>query len=231
MKYNIQGKEFKNKEEIKKYVRSIVDSYTDNTWLNPEDFNFIMEIIKLHDEAESKIGPGIAGIWIKKNYPYMTRGFWITRTDGTITDFSWVKCIDKPKDHKKRDFYAACRTSVKQQIIDFREEAFKDNNKIICPLSGEVLTKYHCHIDHIYPDTFENIVKNFIEEYNLNIDSVKVEPTKDGEIETKFKYNNISELFYNYHMEKAKLRVISKQANLRISKKGIYNNGSQSTAE
>ena len=46
MKYNIQGKEFKNKEEIKKYVRSMVDSYPDNTWLNPEDFNFIMEISK-----------------------------------------------------------------------------------------------------------------------------------------------------------------------------------------
>lgn len=225
MKYTIQGKEFKNKEEIKKYVRGITSKYKDYTLLEKEDMDFMMEIIKLHDEAEDKIGCGIKNIWIKKNPPYNTRGFWFTREDNTQSDFSWVKCIDKPKDTKKRDFYAACRTTVKDQIIDFKNKAFQETEKIICPLSGEVLTKNNCHVDHVYPATFQNLVKNFIKEYNLDIYSIKIEPTKDGEIETKFKYDNIADLFYNYHLKTAKLRIISKTENLKLSKKERNNNG------
>jgi hypothetical protein len=220
VKYNIAGIEFKNKEEIKSYIRKIVEKYPDNTWLKPEDMNFLIEIIKLHDEAEEKIGYGISGMWIKKNPPYNTRGFWLKREDGTCTDFSWVKCVDKPKDTHKKDFYAACRTTIKDQIATFRNKAFENQKEIICPLSGEALTKSNCHIDHTYPATFQEIVKNFIKEYNLNIYSIKIEPTKDGEIETKFMYDDIADLFYNYHLEKAKLRAISKTENLKLPKKG-----------
>lgn len=225
MKYTVQNREFKNKEEIKKYIRKMADNYRDKTLLSEEDRDFMIEIIKLHDEAEDKIGCGIKDIWIQKNPPYNTRGFWFVRKDDTVSDFSWIKCIDKPKDHQKRDFYAACRTAVKPQIRSFRDKAFYKTDKITCPLSGEILTKYNCHVDHIYPDTFQNLVKNFIEEYNLDIHSVKIEPTKDGEIETKFKHRDIEELFCNYHLAHAKLRIISKTENLKLSKKGIIKHG------
>jgi len=222
MPYKILDKEFKTKKEITEFIRHMILKYKDNELLSDQDFAFIYEILLLHEEANIKIGPGVSSIWIQTNQNTgygKTRGFWLKRTDGSITDFSWTKCVNTPKDSHKRDFLRACRTAIEPQIKEFRKKIFKINFNVFCPVTGELLFPHTCHIDHEAPMTFERIVSDFIVEKNIDIKTVKINEPKDGDIKTYFSDINFEKLFYDFHREKAVIQAISKQANLRMKKR------------
>ena len=51
-------------------------------------------INKGHREAEKKIGAGIKAFQVQMNSLFYSRCYYIIRTDGSITDFSYRKCVD-----------------------------------------------------------------------------------------------------------------------------------------
>ena len=107
-----------NKTEKKNICKRILNSGKEVVD-NRDDFEFLCNIFKEHDEYELKIKN--QKISIKKS-SYGSKCFYITREDGTETDISYVSCMDSKKNKKLKDIRSACRTAVEPLIIKERED-------------------------------------------------------------------------------------------------------------
>jgi len=105
MKYNINGRGFSNKAEIRTWYRSIFESYKRGEELTYMDFLDVHELLKFHPEYEEKTELGIEGIKVdvKEHEGYYTNNaFWIKHTNGTWTSFSYPTCLNNiPVPNKK----------------------------------------------------------------------------------------------------------------------------------
>lgn len=176
---------------------------------------YLRNLIQLHPEAEQKIGCGIHHFVVRPN-EYKGRTFWIVRIDGSETDFSFTRCISDVK--PMTDFAKACRTAVTQEILDFKNMTFDICEFVVCPISGERITRDSCHVDHTLPTTFKWIVDEFAKTLSDHIS--EVEETKDGEVVTRFRDEHVAEAFRAFHRKHAKLRVVSIRSNLSTLRKG-----------
>ncbi|SHF23677.1 Protein of unknown function [Seinonella peptonophila] len=120
---------FKTKKAAIERIRGIFHSYDTDEFLDLKDEVFIRGLLENHPDTDQKKGCGIAGIKVTQN-PYFKRNktFVIIRIDGTETDFSFQKCITKPKPETK--FRAACRRAIAPYIIKFKKEFFSKNEDI-----------------------------------------------------------------------------------------------------
>lgn len=204
---------FTTKKEVKEKFKSILNAYDIEETLNKEDHELLYELIQHHENAVQKIGVGISHFKVIRNKDiYTNRCFGLVRIDGTETDFSYIKCIDKPS--YLYSFSQVARRSIEPEIIQFRKDFFKTNKKPLCeilqtPLKDDATS----HVDHIPPFTFENLVQLFIEEYAIDLHTA-ISPSEDNSFGRKFSEVEIEKKWMNFHNEKARLRVISQRANL-----------------
>ena len=214
--YLINGRNFKSKTAAGDYIRSIVDRYRDNQSIIGEDFEFLSELVLMHEESQQKIGCGISEIFITHEAEYggQNRHFNIRRIDGTTTDFSWKKCLEA--NNPSKDIYNALRQAIKDQIIKFKELSSYIGTQ--CPLSGEILTTSNCHVDHIKPDSFLNLVNEFLAHKKININYIKISDPSDNQLVAELVDEQFKIEWQNFHRSKCKLRVISKTANLSHAK-------------
>lgn len=161
---------------------------------NPEvtgdDFVFMMSILARHDEADTKIGCGVKRIWSAQNPVYThTRNFFVERTDGTTTDFSFVSCITKTD-----DFKAACRNAIRPQIKQFRMLHNMDSSR---------------HVDH-HPESFDSLLKRFVAIHGKG----KVKDNADNEYGCFLADPDYERQWYEFHQLEAQLRDITAEENL-----------------
>lgn len=214
MKIVIHNKEFKSIKDAKQYVRNILNNNALYTPLSKDEFDFMLSVMQMHERAAEKIGVGVVSIDIQINHPYTTRGFYATRKDCSVTDFSYIACLSGNKDKSLPNFKRACRHSVDDYVVKFKKEYFLCDFDHICPISGELLTPGNSHVDHAPPYEFEDIVRDFIK--NNNIDVKKVSLKKgDGVIKHIFLDKELDKSFFDFHKEKANLRVILDKENLK----------------
>lgn len=62
----------------------------------PLDQRLLGELLALHPRAAEKVGPGVEHFYVA-GAAYGSRCFYVKRTDGTRTDFSYLKCLAAPK--------------------------------------------------------------------------------------------------------------------------------------
>jgi hypothetical protein len=218
--YSIAGEFFKTKGALQDHIRQILYRYVDLQYLSQEDFGFMLEVLKLHPNSDIKIGVGAKAMYVKQNPIYRnTRGFWVVREDNSETDFSFFECL-KETPHEKR-FMNACRVSVEPYTIDFKNKFFSQLQSKIgrCPITGKTLTFTSSHVDHIAPNTFQNIVSRFIAELKINVSQVKINGKgEDGIFQDTFDDKELEKTWVEYHNAHAKLQIVSPGANLSILK-------------
>ena len=234
-----------SKTELKKLCSGILNKYQVDKSVgytkitNKGEHDFLMTIFENHSEWSEKKGVGVDFISII-NTEWKNKCFQLHRIDGTTTDISFRSCIENKK--PTRIFSEACRNAVRWEIDKFRKE-----NVIFgvttCEITGQILTKENCHIDH-YNHSFSNLVKSFykrfFKEYTIDylVDNFILK-TEDGKIDTSFdgwcyydetlsdfvvtkSYNDkgyhLQELFILWHNKYTHLRAVTKEANLSILK-------------
>jgi len=179
--------------------------------LNKEEFEFIYLILKKHPHFKQKEKVGIENIFIKKTI-FNNNGFFIKRTDGTITDFSFYKCLNGENNLQK--IKSLFRAGIKEQIWAFRDKAFLKEDSIICPILGVPVEKYNCHIDHFEP-MFDELFNQFITQNNLDLKKIKLGgENQDNTMQYYFLDKKLEEKWQKFHFENAKLRVTSIRGNL-----------------
>ena len=218
--YVVMGETFQTKSTLEERIRNILHCYRDGQSLSQADFSFMLEVLRWHPDYELKKGVGIKSIITKTNPFYRnTRCFWIIRQDGSDTDFSYLECLKgTPHEHK---FINACRVAVEPYTQKFKREFFENLNgeQAICPLTGEPLFFIGSHVDHQAPRTFQQLVKEFVSHYNIDISQVEINTSAvDNTFQDTFADEKTEKLWVDYHNTHAELRIISRNANLRLPK-------------
>jgi hypothetical protein len=217
-KYNINGMTFKTDKSVQEYAKSILYFGAVNSILTETEFSFMYSYFEsIHHEWKLKLGNGIKSIHrVLDKVSGKYRSFEIERVDGSVTDISYiVQNIKSP--NLKNDFKKALRYVVMPQILDFKTGFFQFPITKFCDVTGDIITFSNCHIDHYNP-TFDELVNDFIHENNLTNFAKILEPSKDNQTIAKLSDENISKLFFDYHLKNANLRVVSIKANLSILK-------------
>lgn len=221
IEFVILGEIFSTKTSLENRIKEILYHYQLEEFLSERDFEFMFEILKLHPEFETKLGIGVKNFFIAQNPQYKnTRNFWILRLDNSTTDFSYKECL-KETSHEKR-FINACRYAVEPYTMQFKQDFFDhlSGKPYIIPETGESISFNGSHVDHIAPNTFDQLVKDFVKENNIDISQVQINKSGvDNQFNDSFVNRDLERLWIDYHKTHAKLRVTSKRENLTLPKK------------
>lgn len=213
MKLTIGAREFASKRAAADAIRTVLYAYKHGQTLTPEHAAFVGDVLERHPEREQKIGAGVASFQVQDNGG--TMGFWLTRIDGSRTDFSFLSCLSAPSAAQKAR--AAFRREIRDQIVAFRAAAFDWQSLVPCAVSGELVSIGNAHVDHC--PTFESLLRDFESLHLLTLDDVAVEPTRDGETDTRLADRDLAKRWADYHREHARLRIVSARANLSMLKR------------
>lgn len=215
--YSIGGLRFVSQTEVKEFIRGLVGRNLDDVPLRGGDHRFVLDLLGLHQERDAKVGCGVAHVSVRTNFNHggRTRGFWITRLDGTETDFSWVKCLSPPS--HAQDVRKAFRDAIGDQMLEFKRAALSAG-PVSCPCTGEPLGLASCHVDHVAPDTFLVLLGHFLAAEGIGYGQVRVRPTSDGDVYNYLDDAGLADRWLKFHRERAKLRLLSRTGNLSHAK-------------
>lgn len=220
-KYQIDGVSFRTKREIVGHVRAILNRVPIGESLGPDDFRFMLALLHRHPWAAQKIGVGVQAIRVDLNSQWTPcKMFTLVRTDGSETDFSYRACIYPPS--HEADFREACRQVVLDDILAFKRTVFdaeaNECNEVSCAATGMLVGWNEAHIDHAPPWTFKAIVDAFIDETGVDVGAVHLTGSADNECQQRFADSELTERFRTFHNARARLRVVTKAANLEASR-------------
>ena len=220
------------KEQIQKILYTFANTNIDK---NSAEHNVLLELIKSHPKYNEKIGSGVDYFFVQKSkWKFNQFNFMIKRTDGSTVDFSYTACLTNQKKEtptKKERWSSVFRNVVKDQVDTFRDEAFKVigvKDKFICSETKLKFKKYYSHVDHVYPLTFDSILNEFINVNNIDLTKITLsEDTGTSEVERILDEDLVSN-FYEFHKNRAVLRVVCSSANLQSKRTKHYNGQSPS---
>jgi len=173
------------------------------------DFDFWMSLLEQHPNAEQKIGCGIVSFKVTLNQ-YRQRCLYANRWDGTVVDFSYLKCLRAPS--AREVFIHALRQAVEEQVIAFRESVFGASETILCPILGKRVTRAESNVDHEPPWKFETIVQKFVADEGIDLKNPPLAPSADGVLGRRISDPDLEARWKAFHAGRAKLRVLSTEA-------------------
>jgi hypothetical protein len=206
--YVVAGEVFRTKAAVADRAREVLKQSPRQ--IRGQDERFVLDLLGCHPEAVQKVGVGVAGVEVRRNVAYGQHEFWLTRVDGTSTDFSFLKCVTPPT--PGQNFRLAIRAEIHAQVIAFKVEAFRGVAARKCPVTGEVFDWEGCHIDHEPPDTFAALAETFFG----NPAKVEVTGMTDGSTIHSLKDRGLAARWQEYHATHARLRAVSIYANLSV---------------
>lgn len=214
--YRLAGLQFTSKDAVAQHARGIKDTHKPGDVLDGEELDFMCDLLLWHPNVAEKVGAGIKAILIRANPLFGHNEFYLLRTDGSATEFSYKQCV-RPSTSES-DFRAACRVAIAPDILRFSQEYFRANpTNPTCPLTGERLEKGQSHVDHEPPHTFQRLLEDFVTLKRLNPAKVPISGrTADNSFRLRLADGDLEKAWIEYHNQHAKLRVISQNANLSI---------------
>jgi hypothetical protein len=208
---------FKSKKEAKDYIRLLFSKYENSERIKDTDDTLLRDLILLHPESEAKVGIGISHFTIELDQEWgTTRHFVIIRDDGSSTDFSFHTCIDGTND--RQDRYSAMRNAVAYQVVDFKALEFSGDVLPICFYLKCTLTESEAHVDHEAPQTFHVLANAWLQANGLKIEDLELVDNADNQWIRKLRREDQIKSWQEFHLSRAKLRIISKRANLSNAK-------------
>jgi hypothetical protein len=217
--FRIGDRSYSSKGEAKEAVRAILYAYPcGETLSDPEHARLIYDLLCMHPSAAQKIGAGVHHLSVEQNGPAIgnpggSKGFWITRVDGSRTDFSYLVCLSPPKHEHK--VLSALRSEIQEDITAFKRWFFgTQGEQVPCALTRELVTWDTCHVDHDNP-SFDALVKDWMNVENLTWDLLRLVPQADGDTGgRRLQDPPAIESWVQYHRQYARLQIVSIRANL-----------------
>jgi hypothetical protein len=202
---------FQTKAAVEKHIRSIFQHSTPMQPLAGEDLAFVLALIERHPRKHLIIDCGIRDVVVQEIEKGFRR-FLVRRTDSSIRDFSWRKCLDEP--NHGRDLRSVLRNLIQPQVDEARRAAFSGSLALECPINGERITAASCHIDHAAPDTFASLVDRWIQSSGLNEEDIELNYQSGYQQYTQLADPFLAQHWIEFHREFARLRAVSQKANL-----------------
>jgi hypothetical protein len=185
--------------------------------LQGQDELFVLELLSLHPSAADKIGIGVKYIEVRPG-AYNTLGFYVTRVDGSGTDFSYRNCLGLKKPGSWTEVSSDFREAVRDQTFAVRDSAFARAAALTCPVTGETFDAMSSAVDHIAPDTFDVLLRQFFAIENLDWRQAPLEASRDNQWFKRITDEDLRQRWRAFHAGRAKLRVISRRGNLQVAR-------------
>lgn len=219
MKYYFNKLYFSSKKAVDDYIRKIKNQIiieTGNAEILPNDkwFDFLIEIVNVHNDKIEKIGNGIHSFYFIKDI-YKNDQLRIKHNDLSTIDCSYMysKITQKNEDQiMNRYLNEALRNSIKDQMFDYKKKQLI----LKCNYCGD---ENSCEIDHVKP--FHMIKTEFLK--TINKDEIPLEFEDDIENSCSRIFKQCDQEFENkwtqYHKEQATYQVLCKTCNRKKSGK------------
>ena len=214
----IQGKNY-TQAEGKRVMQEIIKQHEySEIPLSSWPGKFVMDLLSNHQNFTEKCGNGVKRILVEKDKYGKNFCIKFERLDDTKVEISWHKALGTKKDYLKINVHSALRTAIKDQTNDFRSNFFENNTNPKCRITKELLTRNNCHVNHVHPSLFENLVKDWLISNNLEIVDVKIKDC--GQF---YEMDDSEQLksWQPYHLKNAVLEVLSKTGNLRLGNRAV----------
>lgn len=83
---------FARQKDAIAFFRDMLNRYELGQSVSADDLGDLMSLLERHEHKALKIGSGVDRIEVRFD-GYKNRCFWIVRTDETVVDFSFVRCV------------------------------------------------------------------------------------------------------------------------------------------
>lgn len=175
---------------------------------------------------EAKAGKGIDVFFRRLNSGegWSTPSFWIRRTDGSETDFSYIWAVKGEVRGEGLDFVDACRVAVQSDLLAakraFFDEHGDENGTVECEVSGRRISFDQAHVDHAWP-TFGQLVVMFraARGWAGGVPDGVVSAPADAQTRANFVNAEVAESFRSMHHGSVQLRIVDKAVNLSAASK------------
>lgn len=233
MSVKVGGLLFPSKKAAAKFYKEILFRYPKGACIPPGcDFDFLRASVDDHSCAALKRGTGVAQFLVGSN-AYGSRTFYIQRTDGTQTDFSYMKCIDKNLSAPRTRLIRALRAEIWPNVEELKSQYFDmhgdERRQISCPITGEKVGFADAHADHIPPRTFTVLVECFLTAHGIVPSHELIAPVVDMGT-PRLADRELAARWVAYHSTMARFRIISSRANVARSAESKVPKGSLSLA-
>ena len=216
----LNGIEFKSQKDAIEHFKNMLEGYRNGQSITGDARDMLLALLERHPEADKKIGCGVKRLY-KDRTDMPTSCFWIERTDGSRTDFSYLTAISAKVKSLDQEFLEACRAAVQHELWVTKEKHFEkfadQDGKVECDITGDKVARKESHLDHEKPLTFEVIVKTFIGANDIEIKPEMLLMSQDAQFQTTMIDQELKDKFRRYHYKMAKLRVIKAELNLSLS--------------
>lgn len=207
---------FDSRQEAREHFRAMLRRYKPGERLNDDDTQDLAGLLRRHTEYHDKVGCGISHFEVMLN-EHGTVGFYLVRTDGSGTDFSFIHCINNRPPSLKQEVHEAFRNAIQPEILrmrdDFQRQHRTTDGLFVCAVSNERIPFHRGSIDHRPPMTFEVIVETFLAAHRMTLDQVPLTEKQDNQIATELTDDRIKEQFIEYHNKVARLDFIKRSIN------------------
>jgi hypothetical protein len=217
----LAGIEFLTNEAVTDHARSIKSKYKDGEKIFGQDDLFLREFITLHPRANEKIGCGVAYFTIQPDEHWRnSRQFVLVRIDGERAIFSHNRIRttqESQEERHRRRVLEAMREAIVSQVVEFKNDNFLPG-KTRCPLTNEIIKEPH--VDHEKPQTFIALVAEWLDINSLRFEDVTVNSDTDHRTFETMADSSKLISWQRYHSIHARLRILSKEANLSLARRG-----------
>jgi len=227
--YSFNGLAWKTQKDALNHFKSMLNRYNNKDIIEVRaDHEDLVALLERYDEAitdgPSKTGTGIDHFTRTVNNfkGFATPGFWVHRTDGTATDFSYISAVKGQPKGPSKEFYDACRAAVQADLVAaklcfFKQHADADGY-VPCEVTGQPTAYKNAHLDHAWI-SFGQIVSGFRASrgWTAEVPDGVVSLPADGQTQSKLIDPSVAKAFVEYHHSIATLRIVFSTVNLSMT--------------
>lgn len=220
------GRSWPTISAAKAHFKAMLARYRDNEVVEDrDDHEDLVALVERYDETvqetPTKIGCGIDHFERRRNQGegWSSPSFWVIRTDGSATDFSYHTATEGVSRGLSKDFADACRQAVAGELLEAKRRFYAAHadvqGRVPCEITGALLAFDEAHLDHAWP-TFGQIVAVFraARGWDLEIPEGVVSAPGDAQARAMFTDKGVEESFRQTHRRSATLMVVGARENL-----------------
>ena len=202
-KYNYGNKSFKTKKELDNAIIQFLNDTQNNTIIDHNEENtWIYALFDTHPKVLNMADMKYLEITTDKTN--ILKSFFIHNKDDTLKYISYTSCLrNKSNTYRIKAF----RDDIAHQLIEFRNDLFDGNKRIVCEETRVILKNdKSTYIDHNYRKlNFIALVKMFCDHHVVDLNTIEI--SSNGIAHT-IKDDRVRDCWILFHKNNAILRAI-----------------------
>jgi hypothetical protein len=217
-KYEFGAKSFKDKNQIKNFCSSVLQSVTSQSpkKLKGEAAETVIALATNPQSAYADLAGHIKNVYVARDVQFTTRHFELELKDGKYIIISHKKflpaksaALGKGLVDKVID---AFRMAVREQTMDYKLSRKTRGGYWVSDLSKTVITEMHeAQVDHLFPNTFRKLVYDFMVLERIEVGDVPL--VERNETYSIGNETGLKDRWEGYHAKHAKLRILTSEEN------------------